>query len=299
MTDIGNKKILVTGATGNQGGAVARKLLEDGFQVRALTRKPSKDAAKELASLGVEVVKGDLNDTASLARALEDVYGVFGVITPFEEGVAGEMRQGRNLVYACKAAGIKHLVYSSVAGADLKTGIPHFDSKNEIERYIKTIGLPATVLRPVFFMYNFNSDYMGTRQSILDGRLMVPISGDKQLQMVAVEDFAEFVSLALKNPLEYIGKTLEIAGDELSMNEAARTFSRVTSRMVSFSSVPLENIRESNPDMAKMFEWLDNVGYSVDIPSLRAIHPLMMTLETWLHAKGWTDIGLLHGRKAA
>jgi len=299
MIDIGNKKILVTGATGNQGGAVARKLLDDGFQVRALTRDPSKERARELFSIGAEVIQGDLNDTASLAKALEDVYGVFGVLTFFEEGVAGEVRQGRNLADACKAAGIKHFVYSSVAGANLNTGIPHFDSKNEIERYIKTIGLPATVLRPVFFMYNFNSDYMGLRQSILDGRLMMPISGDKQLQMVAVEDFADCVSHAFKNPFEYIGKSLDIAGDELDMNEAAIIFSRVIGRPVRFSQVPIERIREFSPDIAKMFEWLNDVGYNVDIPSLRAIHPVMMTLETWLHVNGWTDSALQYHSAAA
>ncbi len=299
MTDIGNKKILVTGATGNQGGAVARKLLEDGFQVRALTRDPSKSAAKELAMLGAEVVQGNLNDTASIASALEDIYGVFGVLTFFEDGVEGEVRQGKNLADACKAAGIKHFVYSSVAGANLKTGIPHFESKNEIERYIKTIGLPATVLRPVFFMYNFNSDLMKMKQSILAGRLMMPISGDKQLQMVAVEDFADCVAHAFKNPFEYIGKSMDIAGDELDMNEAASIFSRVIGRPVRFSQVPIERVREWSPDMAKMFEWLDNFGYDVDIPSLRAIHPVMMTLETWLHVNGWTDADVQYDRAAA
>ena len=199
MFDLGNKKILVTGATGNQGGAVARKLLEDGFQVRALTRKTMSDSARKLALLGAEVVYGDLDDRSSLDPVLEGIYGVFAVLTPFEEGVVGEVREGKYLVDACKAAGIKHLVYSSVAGANLKTGIPHFDSKNEIERYIKVAGVPATILRPVFFMYNFNSDYMGVRRKIIEGTLSLPLKPDTKLQMLAVEDFASFVATDRKS----------------------------------------------------------------------------------------------------
>lgn len=293
MFGLGNKKILVTGATGNQGGAVARKLLEDGFQVRALTRNTMKESARKLAVLGAEVVYGDLDDRSSLDLVLKDVYGVFAVLTPFEEGVVGEVREGKYLVDACKVAGIKHLVYSSVAGANQKTGIPHFDSKNEIEKYIKTAGVPATVLRPVFFMYNFNSDYMGLKRKIIEeGTLSLPLRPDKKLQMLAVDDFAHFVAAAFENPFDYIGKELDIAGDEMTMTAVAEVFSRVTGGPVHYVEWSSEFLWGANQDIMTMYDWLNNVGYNVDIPALKAIHPKMMSLETWLHLNGWTDAAL-------
>jgi uncharacterized protein YbjT (DUF2867 family) len=292
MFDLENKKILVTGATGNQGGAVARKLLEAGFQVRALTRNPLKESARKLAVLGVEVVYGDLDDRSSLDPVLEGIYGVFAVLTPFEEGVVGEVREGKYLVDACKAAGVKHLVYSSVSGANLNTGIPHFDSKNEIERYIKTAGVPATILRPVFFMYNFNSEYMGMRRKIIEGTLSLPLKPDKKLQMLAVEDFAHFVSAAFEYPFDYIGKEIDIAGDEMTMTEAAEVFSRVIGGTVRYAEWPAENLWGTNLDIMTMYDWLNNAGYNVDIQALKSIYPRMMTLETWLHLNGWTDSAL-------
>jgi uncharacterized protein YbjT (DUF2867 family) len=124
-----DKKILVTGATGQQGGAVARHLLDRGFRVLALTRDPSKQAAWDLANRGAELVRGDLNDAASIAPLLEGVYGVFSVQNPAESGIDGEIRQGINLANAALEADVRHFVYSSVAGANLHTGIPFFDSK--------------------------------------------------------------------------------------------------------------------------------------------------------------------------
>ncbi|MGA2193331.1 MAG: NmrA/HSCARG family protein, partial [Nitrospirota bacterium] len=147
--------ILVTGATGHQGGAVARALLDAGWKVRALTRDPAAPGAQSLAHKGAEVVKGDLDDRSSLDRALKGAYGVFAVLTPFDKGMDAEIRQGKLLTDSAKAAGIKHFVYSSVSAANEKTGIPHFESKSQIEKYLKSSGIPSTILRPVSFFYNF------------------------------------------------------------------------------------------------------------------------------------------------
>jgi uncharacterized protein YbjT (DUF2867 family) len=147
--------ILVSGATGQQGGTVARKLLERGFVVRALTRDPEKAEARELADLGAEVVGGDFEDRASIERALAGVYGVFSVQQFWESGYEGEIRQGVQLADAAKAAGVEHFVYSSVGSAHRETGIPHFDSKWEVEELVRASGVPYTVLRPVFFMQNW------------------------------------------------------------------------------------------------------------------------------------------------
>ena len=150
--------VLVTGATGRQGGAVARNLLGRGFRVRALTRDPQKPSARSLAEHGVEIVRGDLDDRSSVDLALDSVYGVFSVQNPIEAGMEGEIRQGKTLADAAKAAGLKHFVYSSMGSAHRVTGIPTFESKWEVEEHIRGTGLPYTVLRPVFFIAELGDD---------------------------------------------------------------------------------------------------------------------------------------------
>jgi uncharacterized protein YbjT (DUF2867 family) len=280
------KVILVTGATGNQGGAVAGRLHNEGWRVRALIRDPGKPEARKLAETGIEVVKGDLDDRASIDKVIKDVYGVFAVLTPFtDKGLEGEIKQGKDLADAAKAARVSHYVYSSVGGADKKTGIPHFESKYEIEKHISSLGLPSTVFRPVFFYYNFNSDML--RQSILGGTLSMAIKPDKPLQMLAVEDLAVFVAKAFDNPGEYIGKTVELAGEELTMPQAAESFGKVLGKPVKYVEMPIEQVRSYSEDFARMFEWFNKHGYDVDIKSLRELHPEMLTLEQWLRKTGW------------
>lgn len=139
-------------------------------------------------------------------QALKGVYGVFSVQAFMEQDTAGEIRQGKTLADTVKAAGIEHFVYSSVAGAERNTGIPHFESKWEIEQHIRTLKLPATIFRPVFFMYNFNSPLFDLRQSILEGTLSLAIRPDKSLQMLAAEDLGAFVTMASKNPMTLLGR---------------------------------------------------------------------------------------------
>jgi uncharacterized protein YbjT (DUF2867 family) len=154
--DNSNRTILVTGATGNQGGSIARQLLQRGkFKVRAMVRDENKPAAVELKQLGAELTKADFNDRTSLERSVQGVYGVFS-IQDFSEGTAVEIRQGKVIADAAKAANVQHFVYSSVSSAERNTGIPHFDSKFQVEEYIRSIGLPHTIMRPVFFFYNYN-----------------------------------------------------------------------------------------------------------------------------------------------
>lgn len=285
------KLILVTGATGNQGGAVARRLHSDGWRVRALTRDPSKPEARKLSEMGIEVIKGDLGDRSSIDKAVKDVYGVFAVLTPFtDKGLDGEIKQGKDLADAAKAAGVSHFVYSSVGAADRKTGIPHFESKYEIERHISSLGLPSTILRPVFLYYNFNTDMLRSR--IMEGTLSMAMKPDKPLQMLAVEDLAAFVSKVLDNPGEYIGKTVDLAGDELTMPQAAEVFGRVLGRPVKFVEMPIDQVKSFSEDFAKMFSWFNEHGYDIDIKALRRLHPEMLTLEQWLRKSGWGKAGL-------
>jgi uncharacterized protein YbjT (DUF2867 family) len=273
--------ILVLGATGNQGGAVASELVSTGWRVRALVRNPDKPFARSLAWKGIELVKGDLNDRATVEDALKGVHGVFCNLTWREGGVEAEIRQGKIVVDACRKAGIGHVVYSSVGGAERKTGIPHFDSKWQIEEYLRNSGLTATVLRPVYLMINFNAP--DTRESVVrNGTLSMALKPDRTLQMLAVEDLAAFVSMAFDNPGEYAGKAIELAGDELTMPQVASVFSKWLGRPVRYVELPIEKIRSANKEAAIMFEWFNKEGYQADIKSLRALRPGLLTLESWL-----------------
>lgn len=188
-----NQTILVTGATGNQGGAVARHLLQRGnFMVRAFVRDPNKPAAQALKQAGAELVFGDFSDRASLDRAMLGAVGVFSVQN-FQDGLDTEIRQGKAIADAAKAAGIKHFVYSSVGSAERKTGIPHFDSKFQVEEHIRAIGLPYTIMRPVFFFYNYN----GMRPMVSKGTLGQPLNPETKLQQLSEEDYGEMVALGV------------------------------------------------------------------------------------------------------
>ena len=279
------KTILVTGATGTQGGATARRLLARGWQVRALTRDPIKTEAQTLAGTGAEVVQGDLADRPSLDRALQGIYGVFSVGNFWEHGYEGEVRHGKNLADAAKAAGVEHFVYTSVGGAERNTGIPHFDSKREVEHYINQLGLPATFLRPVFFMDNWAKF---SRPQLQDSILTISMAlrPDKTLQMIAADDIGAFAALAFENPQEYIGKEIELAGDELTLPEVAEIWSRESGQPVRFVPMPLEQVRNYDPESAKMLEWFNDTGYQADIPALRAVYPQLKTFETWLRTSG-------------
>ncbi|MBI1911123.1 MAG: NmrA/HSCARG family protein [Deltaproteobacteria bacterium] len=282
------KIILVTGATGHQGGAVAKALLDKGFQVRALTRDPIKPAAEVLTRRGAQVVRGDLNDRASISDILRGVYGVFSVQTFFEQGTEGEVLQGKLLAEEAKAAGIEHFIYSSVVSADKKTGVPHFESKWQIEEHIRSLGLKATIFRPVFFMYNFNSPQL--YQSILNGTLPLALKPETKLYMLAVEDHAAFVAMAFEKPNDYMGKAIELAGDVMTMPEAADVLSRVMNRPVKFVEVPISEVRKFSADLAKMFQWFNEQRVNIDIKALRNMHPGLRSFEAWLRETGWSRL---------
>jgi len=278
--------ILVSGATGKQGGAVARSLLERGFAVRALTRNPDKAEARELADLGAEVVGGDLEDRSSIERVLDGVHGVFSVQQFQEVGIEGEIRQGVQLADAAKAAGVEHYVYSSVGSAHRDTGIPHFDSKFEVEEHVRASGVPYTVLRPVFFMQNL--EFM--REPILGGTLPQPLDTDRPFQMVAVEDIGVFAAMAFEDPETWIGREVDLAGDELTMPEIAATFSRVIGREVDYFQVPWEGFEEQmGEEYTVMYRWFNDYGYEADIPALRKEHPGLIPFERYLRDHGWEN----------
>src|SRR5260370_860601 len=202
-----SKLILVTGVTGHQGGAALRHLSERGFSCRALTRDPGSPKARHIVGSGTEVVRGDMEDPASLTRALDGVHGVYAVQTPYESGVEAEVRQGINLIDAAKRSRITHFVYSSVGSADRRTGLPHFESKFRIEEHLRSTGMRYTILRPVFFMEN----WFGMRTAIEGGALTLPLDPATRLQMVAVDDIGGIVAAAFEHPGKWKGQAFEIA----------------------------------------------------------------------------------------
>jgi len=281
------KTIAVAGATGQQGGAVARRMLAEGWRVRALTRDPSKPQAQELASLGAEVVPGDMEQRAELEAAFQGADAVFSVQNYWlpNVGYEGEVLQGKLVVDAARAAGVRHFVYWSVGAAHRGLGQRHFDSKVLIEQHLKALGLPFTILRPVAFMENFNWPW--NRPAILSGSL--PSFGlrlDKPMQIVAVEDIAAFVALALAQPEKYLGQTIELAGDEQTETQIAQTFSKVIGRPVALKTADGDG-PPPNEEMVAVVRFFNGEAYTADIPALRRVHPGLLTLEQYLRKSGW------------
>jgi uncharacterized protein YbjT (DUF2867 family) len=280
------KTILVTGVTGQQGGAVTRQLLKQpAFTVRALTRDSAKPAARALAQSGAEVIQGDLDDPASVRRAVEGIYGVFSVQNFMEAGYDGEIRQGKLIADAAKAAGVQHLVYSSVVSADHHTGLAHFESKWQIEQHIGQGGLSHTILRPAFFMQNWYS-YM--REPILNGTLPLPLNPQTPLQQISVEDIGAFAALAFQNPPRWHGRTIELAGEELTMLRVVELLTHTLGRPVRYVQVPWQQFQQSaGEEMTKMYRWFNDVGYHVDIPALQKEYPNLSSLEKVLSQQDW------------
>ena len=256
--------ILVTGATGQQGGAVARALLAGGHKIRAMTRKPDGEAARALAGKGAEIVRGDLDDAASLEKALAGAWGVFAVQNTWEAGVEGEERQGIRLAELARRVGVQHYVYTSVASAHRRTGIPHFENKWRVEQAERKLAFPSyAILRPVFFMENFQSPWF--KPALDQGKLAIAVRADTPLQMIALDDIGAHGRLVFEQAEKFNGRELDIAGDELTMPEAARVLGEAMKKRVEFAPVPIEEVRKGSADYAMMLEWFDRVGYDVHI----------------------------------
>ena len=269
--------ILITGATGRQGGAVLRHLRNTDFSLRAMTRKPEADAAAALRDQGVEVVKGDLDDESSLKAALTGAWGVFAVQNTWEAGVEREEAQGKRLALMAKAAGVQHYVYSSVGSAGRKTGIPHFDNKWRVEETVRGQGFSShVILRPVFFMENLPTPWF------LNGdRLVTAMKPATGLQMIAVDDIGRIGARAFTNVERLNRREIEIAGDTVTMPRAAEVLGNVLGRRIEFVQIPIDEIRKNSEDFALMLEWFEAVGFNADVPSLEREFGHLMRLEEW------------------
>ncbi|HUI73253.1 MAG TPA: NmrA/HSCARG family protein [Spirochaetia bacterium] len=276
--------VVVVGATGKQGGAVAKNLLERGHEVRALTRNPDSVKAKELASAGATIVHASLEDTAALTKALAGATSLFAVTTPLG-GMAAETQQGVSAANAAKAAGV-HLLFNSVGSANGKTGIPHFESKFAVEEHIARIGVRATILAPVYFMENL---YFGKEQ-LAKGIYAVPVPSTRKLAQVAVADIGAVAVRVLENESRFVGKRFDLASDELTGDEAVAILSEVTGRPFIYYQVPLDAIRQRmGDDGARMYEWFDRVGYTFDRAELHREFPdvAFHSFGSWAKTQDW------------
>ena len=258
------RRILISGATGKQGGALADALAGQGFELRAMTRKPDSPAAQALAARGVAVVRGDLEDPASLRQALDGVWGAFAVQNSGEAGAEREEEQGKRFAAVAKEAGVQHFVYTSVASAHRHTGIPHFESKWRIEAAVRELNFPThVILRPVFFMENLVSPWFLRGET-----LAAALKPGMSLQMIAVADIGKYAALAFTDSERLNGRAIDLAGDVATMSAAAEALSRGIGRPIRFVEIPIAEVRSRSADIATMYEWFVHVGFDVDIPAL-------------------------------
>ncbi|GAB3959029.1 NmrA/HSCARG family protein [Actinoallomurus acanthiterrae] len=283
MNTTTDRTVLVTGATGNQGGATARHLLAAGWRVRALVRDETSPAAVTLADAGAELVRGDLDDYASVAAAARGAYGIYSV----QSANSGELAQGKNVADAAKAANVRQLVYSSVGGAESQNGF-YLErgwgpiEKWQVEAHIRDLGLPATILRPAGFMEDFTSP----ARFFQNGSLNVPWHDDLVMQLIAIDDIGAFAALAFANPEEYLNKAIEITGDRLTAPQMAAALSTAAGRPIPHTQVPLDTLWERAPAAAKVFTWANERFFDTDVAPLRQAHPGLMDFGTWLDRTG-------------
>ncbi|MFC0501558.1 NmrA/HSCARG family protein [Asaia krungthepensis] len=271
--------ILITGATGQQGGATIREMQRRGhWHMRALVRSPQTPKAVALAKHGVELAHGDLDDEHSLRLALDGAEGVLSVQSPMKIGPAGEERQGKTLASLAKKSGVRHFVQCSAGGVERRSGVPHFESKWAIEQHIASLNLPATVLRPAAFMENFSS--LIFRITMLS-MMKTYLGPDQAMQLVSVQDVAWFAAEAFEKPDEYLGRAMELAGDSVTCRSAASSLRRTGIRPARGFTIPSVMRARLPKDFRLMFEWIARDGFKADVSVLRRENPALLTVEDW------------------
>lgn len=275
--------VLVAGATGRFGDICGR-LLERNHRVLALTRQPTSAAGRRLAASGAQVVPGDFDDPESLRTAMAGADSVFATGTMHRAGPDGELRHGRNIADAAKAAGVGHLVWVSGAGAPPGTGVRLFDVKAEAEQHLTSVGIPHTIVAPVYLMENlFNPWNVAPLRA---GKVRTFIRATAKLQQVSIGDVIDFAILALEQPARFAGQRIEIAADEPTAEEMAAVLARVAGRPFDIDQASPDG---AGPGLAPLFAWLDRTGHTVDIDDVRRRYPEIrwQTFEEWARHQTW------------
>lgn len=278
-----DKKILVLGASGKQGQAVTRHLLERGFtNVHAFVHTAESDHARLLTEQGITMAIGDLDDSEALSSAMQGAYGVFSVL-PFDQlGAEAEIRRGQSVADVAKAANVQHFIYSSAAGADRSEGVADFYAKYVVEEHLRALGLPASIVRPASFMENLMTF---EHPRLVNGVAVfrVAIHPQTRRQMIAVDDIGMVVADLFVHPDTSIGETLSLAGDEVTGLQIAETYTKVTGQSARYEEQPIEEVQAVNPDFAKMLAWQNDHSFGADLAHLRASYPELTPFEQWLN----------------
>lgn len=257
--------ILIFGATGTHGGAVARVLLANGVPVHAFVRDPNSAKALELARAGAQLEVGDLDEPASISAALRGKYACYAVTTPFEGGAEQETRQGQSIIAAAREVGLPWFIFASVASAQ-EADVPHFKSKAQIERSLQASGLEWTIIAPSYFYENV----LGVRQGMSEGLLQLALPADTPLQQLALDDLGALVLAVLSREGEHLGKRVEVAADAPTPEQMA------TALGVRFEDVSIDQLAQRKPDLAAMYRFLARGGYNVNIDELKQSYPRLV-----------------------
>jgi len=267
--------VAVAGATGRQGGAVARALIADGWKVRALTRQPHSEEALALAELGAEAVACELGNRASISVALQGASALFLTTTPYESGVEEEEKQAKLAIEVSRDIGIHQIVYSSVASADQPTGVAHFESKGRVEQFLADVGAPVvTVLRPTFFMDMFLGNAF--RRGLERRSIEFLIKPETRIAMIAVQDIGAFA-----HPVDLAGQVIDLAGDYPSMIELAAAMSKALDTAIEYHQVDEGELAEDIRPKPGTQRWLEEVGWQVDPAGLARYHVPLTDVSTW------------------
>jgi uncharacterized protein YbjT (DUF2867 family) len=282
--------ILVTGATGKQGGAVSRHLLQAGFRVRALTRKPESIASKRLLGQGAELVAGDLDDYSSLQNAVRDVYGVFSVQNYWEKGVgySGEIRQGQQMAEAAKQAGVSHYVQSSMAKGENFDGIEHFKSKLAVETYVAQMGLPATIIGTVYFMDNVLDPKMGGVMTF--PTLAGSLRADIPFHLLAVDDLGGMVAAVFKDRYRFIGQRVDVASDCLTIAQMKAIYRQTSGKYPKSWRIPAWLLRLLNQEFALQLQWHNKIGWRFGLDNVKSIYPHLTSFQHFLRMHQVTNL---------
>ena len=284
------RTIVVTGATGLQGGAVTRHLLSRGWRVCALTRNPKSEKAQAISALGAEVVQGDMAEPDSLVPIFKGAYGVYSVQNPVLSGLEGEIRQGKNVAAVAKQVGVQHLVYGS-AGIGVKgTGIPSWESKMVIEDYMKSLGLPLTVLRPMAFM-----ELMTDKKffpAVSTWHIMPKLMGSsRDVGWLCVDDLGFIVAKAFAQPDQFIGKEIRLASDIKTIDECRGIYRKVMGKNSPHFPMPVwmfERFGFVGKDLSIMWRWLRRETFDMDTNTTLTIHPDAFSVQAWLEKENNT-----------
>lgn len=283
-------RILVTGASGLQGSTVAKELLAAGFSVRTLVRTKDAPASIKLAGLGAELFVGNWGDPASMENALAGMDGLFLHTVPWYVLAIHEHTIAANIWKAAQRANIRHVVFSSAAGADQDSGQVILTAKRRIEEDLRASGLPHTVVAPAFLMDNFLAPlWFG---GIADGRFPIPLQASTRIQLTAMGDVAKMVAHIFRQPGVQVGRRIAMASDAPTCEEIAATLSRVSGRKVVHEYHPLEKADETNPQLGVLFRWMAARGHGVDIPALRHEFPGLglRNLPQWGQTQDWSSL---------